>query len=93
MKTYKLPIFGIIVKINGKKGKIKSDLHMSYEEYYEEYLEDSYDDYDKWLIYENNISLIENIILSHACSGVNILDNKYVDGINSVVQKIIIEVI
>jgi hypothetical protein len=76
MKTFKLPVYGIIVKIRKLGlGTISSDMK-----------EDCDENEDVELIAA--IDAIESIILAHACAGIDISSPQYVKGIETSVETI-----
>ena len=76
MKTIKLPVYGIVVKIRKLGlGTISSDLK-----------EDCDKNEDVELIAA--LDAIESIVLAHACSGVDVSTPQYVEGIKTSVETI-----
>jgi hypothetical protein len=75
MKTFKLPIFGIVVETDGKgSGSITStDLKTV--------LYDSEDE-----LYNAAMDGVESLILAHACAGVDITTPEYLEGIETAVD-------
>lgn len=60
-------------------GTIKSSLH------------DEVDDqaYLQRYIYEKSIDILESLVLSHACAGIEIDDPKYIEGLNTTIDAIL----
>ena len=77
MKTIKLPIGDIEIVLNNGSGTITSNLHT----------EDWNEKNDEY-IYNFQIDAIEAMILAHACEGVDVSSQAYVNGIITVVDKI-----
>ena len=76
MKTIKLPVYGIVVKIRKLGlGTISSDLK-----------EECDKNEDVELIAA--LDAIESIVLAHACSGVDVSTPQYVEGIKTSVETI-----
>ena len=75
MKTIKLPIYGIVVEIDGKGGgEISStDLQTVHHDPEDE-------------IYNVSMDGIESLILAHACAGVDITTPEYLEGIKTAVD-------
>lgn len=77
-KVIKLPVFGIVVKVNGDPygyGTIKSELH---QENPTSAIESA--------MYSFAMDALESIILAHACAGVDISSPAYVEGIETAVN-------
>lgn len=87
MKTIKLPIFEIVLELHESQennlwysGTISSNLH-----------EDESMDPDligNVCLYNTKIDIIEAMILAHACSGIDVTNESYLNGIQTVVDKI-----
>lgn len=72
MKTIKLPCFNITITINNGAGKITSDLYS----------------YSSSKPYRKAIDVMESLILAHACAGIDVGSNAYIQGIEVVFDKI-----
>lgn len=76
--TYKLP-YGIEVKVNGKMGSITSTLKASWE----------FDPGVDELGFNWAVDVIESLVLAHACAGVDIGSDQYVEGLTTALDAII----
>ena len=77
MKTIETDCFGITVTLDGKGGgALTSDMH------------DTEQTDITARLYNAAVDGLEAMILAQACAGVDITDPKYLDGIETAVQKI-----
>lgn len=83
MKTIKLPIFDIVLELHESQednlwysGTITSNLHEEVHAGVET------------CFYNDQIDIIESMILAHACSGIDVSNQSYLNGIQIVVDKI-----
>jgi len=75
MKEFKLPCFGIIVKVVNGSGSITStDLKIEHNN-------------EKDELYNAAIDAIESMILAHACAGIDINTPEYIEGIETAVNS------
>lgn len=73
-KTIELPIYNIVVKLDGKSGSIRSLL--------KEFEDDAN-------LYTAAIDALESLILAHACAGIDITSPAYLEGIETAVDAIV----
>lgn len=78
MKTIKLPIFDIEIVhdsglVGNGSGTITSNLHAD----------------DEACYYNAMVDTLEALILAHACAGVDVSSKSYLNGIQTVVDKIL----
>ena len=83
MKTITLPIFNIVLNLQESQedrlwysGTISSNLHETNHEGIET------------CFYNDQIDIIEAMILAHACAGIDVTNESYLNGIQTVVDKI-----
>ena len=86
-RIFKLPCYGIEVRVNGSTGGISSDLHEKDPPPLIQLAEDA-EDAENRALYNAAMDAIESMILAHACAGVNVSMAAYVEGIESAVQAI-----
>ena len=72
-RTITLPCFNIQIRINNKGGSISSDLHDDNEE----------------KEYKAAVDTLESLVLSHACSGVDIESFAYLEGVETTVDAVL----
>lgn len=75
MKTFKLPIFGIVVDVTGDGGGSISSTDLKTEG-------DNLEDRE----YNAAMDGIESLILAHACAGIDITTPEYIVGIETAVH-------
>jgi hypothetical protein len=79
MKTYTIEEFGIIVDVEDGYGEVNSELHEHNET----------PSTDGWLdeqTYNSMMDAIESLVLAHACEGIDVSSEAYVNGLRTAVE-------
>jgi len=89
MKTLTLGCHGIVVEVHDAGGgTIESDLRRD-KPTEKETLQSQ--DWMAWIqrcIWNRSVDAIESVILAHACAGIDVIDPKYVEGVESACDAI-----
>lgn len=79
IKTIKLPVYNMVITIEGESGFIHSDLLGGY---------DLFDDSEEAEVYNAGKNAIENMVLAHAIAGVNIESPEYLEGLETALDDV-----
>lgn len=75
-------VFDIVLNDNGEN-KISSNLRFRPAE-----IDTAFDDLEDFYEFEEGVSVIEAMVLNHACSGVNVKSKEYLEGLKKTIEKV-----
>ncbi len=71
------------ITLSGKKANITSTLHYDEPSEIEDHFEDG-----EWKKYESQINALENLILNHFLTGIDVSSKKYIEGLKKTINYV-----